>query len=1381
MKHILRQSLRSLWYCLAFFIIAIALILQLARLCFPQIEQFRDSLESYASQELKAQVSFGDLSANWYGLRPEIKISDLHVMSQEQLPLLEIDYAQMQLDILSSIFYWTPVWKKVDIQGLNIAVNQDAEGGWTVAGIAGSRQEAAAKEDNKGWEYRNPGALFLMANDVSIDSANITLQFHNQRQLVTRIPKIAIENDGHFHRLKAEAAIDEGSDFNFVLEGVGDPGDPQQFFATAYLQMNHFPIQRLVELFGHLSPQQKAPQQKAAQEQSALDQNSQEQLSQEQLSQKKLSQEQKESESSAGVDLELWFDFASPSRFVVNGYLLMENKELVASSSADKTVFDMPVSADINGDYAIANGLTLGLQNLSIDNDIEIKETLINLHDDKLRFLLPELDITKTISQVKQKTKDFEKINDVISTISPKGVLKHVELTVDLLDIKQSSLKANIVDGQANAWNNVPAFKSVNGYVESSLERGFILVDTQDFLMFPQEAYDEPLNFEKAKGYVGWNLALEENRIDIYGSDLAVSGPFGSANGVFLLEIPWQKQNEKSHLNLQIGLVDSKAEYYQQFVPKKLPEDLRNWMSESIKSGEVSQAGLFYRGGFSEGLTRSTQLFIDIQEGRLSFNKDWPEINNVDGRLIVDNTRANGKISRSSFYEGDEFSGVIDWNKFNNNNLVVNSRGESRGGNALRFVNESWLKTLTNGVFEDWTAAGPIELELEMSLPILDEDPIPETNINVQFNNNQINITRSRIDLDKVIGNISYSSQEGFKSKNLSVNVFEQTVPILFGGEESSSELMIVKAEGLASMSALADWLEVPVDDYASGNLKYALDFKVPLTDNDVVDQQANETRKEDETGKQKNTREQRITSRLSPHLNIRSELEGVSVFLPPPLSKATEELLPLSIDLTFNETDLVYSINYDRFLSANLVLPDENPIRLAIALSDHNAQLKRTKLDPGVSVDASLQKLDLDQWITFSQSFDQKQNDSILEGLPIRFSLLVDDVLFQDFTLNNFIVSGQREEDGWSVVADSQLLQGAVYIDNDQNSPIALNIDYLKWPPEKKLGELEKNKANEDDKDDWASWDLSVIPDAKVSIKQFIYDDKPMGEWSFDIVSDKNKLQVNNILASLGGFALIGNGKNNQGQQEGAQLHWVKSIVDNKETMSTQFSGSLIGEDFKTLTDQWQLPPILESEEAEFDLDLTWSGSPAYFDLERLKGSLDIHVKDGVFVEENTNKKTDALRLFGLLNFNTWTRRLRLDFSDVVKKGFVFDNVNGAINFDNGIVAFAEKPITVKSPSSKFTLSGVVDYNAKVVDADLVATLPIGGNLTLATALASGLPAAAGIYIVSKIFGKQLDEVSSINYKISGDLKSPQVATLTGPEDSENVATSDVLEETYN
>ena len=57
------------------------------------------------------------------------------------------------------------------------------------------------------------------------------------------------------------------------------------------------------------------------------------------------------------------------------------------------------------------------------------------------------------------------------------------------------------------------------------------------------------------------------------------------------------------------------------------------------------------------------------------------------------------------------------------------------------------------------------------------------------------------------------------------------------------------------------------------------------------------------------------------------------------------------------------------------------------------------------------------------------------------------------------------------------------------------------------------------------------------------------------------------------------------------------------------------------------------------------------------------------------------------------------------------------------------------------------------------MATLPVASNLPWIAALAASLPVAAGVYVVSKVFDKQMNRLSSAVYTIGGSWNDPQVS----------------------
>ena len=96
------------------------------------------------------------------------------------------------------------------------------------------------------------------------------------------------------------------------------------------------------------------------------------------------------------------------------------------------------------------------------------------------------------------------------------------------------------------------------------------------------------------------------------------------------------------------------------------------------------------------------------------------------------------------------------------------------------------------------------------------------------------------------------------------------------------------------------------------------------------------------------------------------------------------------------------------------------------------------------------------------------------------------------------------------------------------------------------------------------------------------------------------------------------------------------------------------------------------------------------------------------------------------------------------------FDQVTGRIDFNRGQLVLAE-PFKVESASTQLKLAGNMEVATQNVNATLVATLPVSGNLTLAAAMTGALPVAAGVFIAGKIFKNNWIKPPALNTKCAG------------------------------
>jgi uncharacterized protein YhdP len=342
----------------------------------------------------------------------------------------------------------------------------------------------------------------------------------------------------------------------------------------------------------------------------------------------------------------------------------------------------------------------------------------------------------------------------------------------------------------------------------------------------------------------------------------------------------------------------------------------------------------------------------------------------------------------------------------------------------------------------------------------------------------------------------------------------------------------------------------------------------------------------------------------------------------------------------------------------------------------------------------------------------DQLQADTLViwgqELQDVRFSLAIESAL-------------------WRLSFDTDWVRGKLFLArNDTVSQ--LEIQYLDLSA---LGQL--NLAVDEDHP------VLELPDIDVTINGLYQGDLRLGELAFDLRSQGPVLTADNIIGHLASLQLRA--------ESPGKLVWRQGPDSQTELLAT-FSFDDLGQ---TLA-YFDYQKILETRKGKFDVNLRWPGPPQGFSLATGRGSMRIDIGRGSFLEAPSGA-TGALRVVSILNLADIVRRLSL--SHMFESGIPFDSVEGEVFLHSGTIEVAR--MDVKGGSS-FQFSGVSEVTARSLNGELVATLPVARNLPWMAALAASLPVAAGVYVVSKIFDKQVNRFSSAVYSISGSWDDPQV-----------------------
>lgn len=1275
MGQFLKHSLRYYIYLIALCIILLAVLLQTLRVLAPQVDFIRPDVERFLSSQTGTDIRLGKMSASWYGLRPHLLIGQISLSDADGVEQLAVYKADLSLDLLESLLQRQWVWQHIAFENIKATIEQSSSGEWQVAGFP------VASGTSSHWNYQNPVELFSIVPQVDITRAEIQVNLASGRSFPITIPSIKIENDNSFHRLHASAEYAGREVFSLVMEHSGGSDSSAQ----AYLNFDNFPLQNIF--------------------QATID--------------KKLLPESATHMDDSTIDMSLWFDFQNDDQFNVEGQL--ERLLLPALNLGGLTFPGADISASVRGGFNADSDEQIwqfGFRDITIDDSYRLDNMMLSAQSEQLELAVDQV-VLEPVFTALSSMLDSDKARRVIEQLSVSGKIERVLLAVPELDFKQLTVSGNLDSVSTHPYDKVPGFTNINGYFESGLSKGFVNLEGSQFSLFPEVIYSKAIDFAQAKGQVAWSLSREKNHVIINSGLLQVEGDFGQGNGSFLLNAPWESGSRPSTLDLIIGLQNSHARYYPQLLPNILPDTLADWLSDSIQDGEVPSAGLIYRGEFSNRKKRTAQLFLDVKDSRLAYSKEWPELTNATGQVIIDNRSVKAVVTQANILDEPLDALSVRWPYGQHDTLHVLTSATVSARSGLRLLNESWLRSKVGDTFEKWEADGVLNVnaELELDFNSTGERDYSQQNVSVEFLENNINAVEQDLYIENVRGTLHFDESRGLYADDTHATLFGRPVQFNLAQRiQHKKEVIVVEGKGKVSPQKLSDWLGNSSVSLLKGVIPYNFDLMVPVDKVDPV------------------------------KLKLASSLSGVNVDLPEPFGKASNKLSPLSVDATFfSNNSQRYAVKYKNNTSAEVaVTPSGVSGFLAI-----NEPEKKVALTSGNKfiVYASLDTIDIAQW---SRVLNEYQSDSSFSNSSfdqLDYQVQANNILFNDYSLQDVKIEGNAKGGRWFSTVQNNNLKGRILFDENSANPINLDFDYLNIAIDETA--LEESEEPEAKSNTFADTDLSKIRSADVTVQKLNYKGKKFDQLSFALRPVDQGVMLDRLTVSFSGMKLVG-----LGDALGAKLLWMKPKGSEGRS---QFTGEVMGGDISQLFDAWSLPSNLQSESSQFQLNIGWEGSPLDFSIASLYGDVRANLEEGIFLRNQSQASTGVLRLFSLFNFDTWARRLRLDFSDLYKKGIVFDSLTTRLSFDKGNIYFQE-PLYVKSTSSEFTMAGVIDYPKENIDAVLVTTLPIGGNLTFATALAAGLPAAVGVYIVGKLFKPQVDKVSSLTYSVKGDWADPNV-----------------------
>lgn len=922
---------------------------------------------------------------------------------------------------------------------------------------------------------------------------------------------------------------------------------------------------------------------------------------------------------------------------------------------------------------------------------------------------LNHLDLADTTTLLLESHLLPDNIAAIVEALSPRGQLDNLWADFRMKeDVPQVALRGNVRDVEIGAWREAPAARGVTGYFDTSLEQGVVEVASDDFALWYPQAYDDFMPYGRTRGRVHWHWLREASRVQVDAGPIAVASEAGQGRVWLDLSLPVAQPDKSAEMTLMVQMHDSHSRYRNRYIPTTLPPDLREWLDDAIGDAAIPRIDFIWRGPFAGEERRTVQLGLALRGGELAFDAEWPALQDIDAQLYLNDTDLQVSGSRATMMGVMASEIEVSLSGAGRGDPVIGIQADVTGrvDEALALLQSSPVAA-SLGFLEHWEAAGEVSGNLDLSLPLQRLATDGRHRVTTDIRNGTLRSPVLKLDFDRISGPLTYDSASGLQSTGLSGQLWGSPLRAVMTGGPDRTRLALT-GELNAGELASRWW---PGQELVTG----------------LGAVEALLTLEHDELGESR--------------LEVNTLLGGVALALPDPLGKSPDDEVPLALTIGLPRVDGLWQLvwDYDDTLHGRLAFNGDVFDRGAVSLFGGAVALpgERSLL---LTVDTDT--FDWQAWWQRYGELDFSALEAAAAGqaTPVAFDARIGRLDTEWLSLDALRLRGRSDGDGWVLDLTSTQAAGAIQWRPSLKQPadrLMLDLEYLRLPPLTAIAETAEP----------ISIDPREFPNLTFSVASLSVGEHVLGPLGFVLTSSEEGAVFAALSGEFHGLSVA-----QADPEHGAELLWRFDGSGHATVLSGQFHAENLGGVLSALG----MEPALESRRSVFNVVWSWPGQPWQARLTALSGLLNFELEDGLFRRASGGADA-ALRVVGLFNFANWVRRLRLDFSDFFTEGVSFDRVTGSVLFLDGELVI-DDPVDARLPSGQMRMTGNVDLLQETLDLHMVTTLPVSTNLPWIAAMVGGLPAAAGVYLTSKLFRAQMDRLSSIGHHVHGDWEDPKV-----------------------
>jgi len=890
-----------------------------------------------------------------------------------------------------------------------------------------------------------------------------------------------------------------------------------------------------------------------------------------------------------------------------------------------------------------------------------------------------------------------ERQREQLASYQPEGVLKEFKFDSKTggSGFELLGFSTRFHGGGIRSAGSIPSISGLDGSIAGTIDAGVVSLDSSNIDIQADSLFRNTLHFNEIKG----NITLKKagNVLRVGTDSLRLDNDDLLLDARIHLDLPG---DSAPVADMEIGVQYASLAALSTYLPARvMPKRGVAWLDSSLVSGDINGGSVILKGALDrlpfDGGDGRLEVSLPVSNSILDFSKDWTRIEGLDAQVEFSGRSMDINSHRGTIRNASLETVHAQIKNLGHPDLTI--KGKVRGELPVMMaeLESSPLGEIYGGFVDRVTTTGPAELDLDLFIPLADKKAPIAVRGKVLMTGNSLQIKNQPVRLDEIKGELAFNP-DGLEGKTLhaSMNGHPAVVDVWTDSERGVTNI---------SLDGPLDLLNTLVGQEASyaALLSGSSNWHVVLgigglrsrKDIPVVD------------------------------VEISSGLAGIAVTLPAPFGKPREETVPLQVKISrLAHREKQVALRYgervrglfelsgtgegSQWSRGHLVLDGSAPVMPDIGR---------------LNVSGHLERLRLSEW---QQALTGGTGATTL---PVEYDLVIDELEVMQHVLRDVTLHADQTGRVQNISLTGPSVKGEIQLSREGAGLAGVTMNMERIVLEKGAEPFEKGALGEP----------SSIPDLQITSKQFVYDGVDLGQFELQAKRGAESLRVDRLMTASKLIAVQATGE------------WRAT----GDSQISRFDIEASDGNFEDLLKLFDYQENISGGSLAGKLQASWPGTPLAFSPEKVEGKLELQISNGQLLDVEPG----AGRIFGLLSLRTLQRRLSLDFSDIFKKGFSFDEIKGDFILDGGNAYTSN--LQIEGPSARVEISGRIGLADRDYD-QLVTIIPsLRSGLSLAGTIAGGPGVGAAMLLAEHLLAKQIEEATRFSqrqYAVTGPWSDP-------------------------